>query len=495
MRKLFQKSLLLLILPVCFSCPDSVSAKEGIGIVKSDNGLFIRKENSLKSERMASLSDKEEVIIIGKTKNWYKIKYELPDGSKFGFVLRKFVEIKKEDGKVEEKKTENTDKKDKKSKKDKKETKKTDKTSDTKSEDKKEKDKKKKEDAKNDKKKKNEEAETDQKKKKKAEENNIETTENNAVQKKYQSVIVAADLLNVREEESIKSSIIATVRALETYPIVSMTDEWVKISLTKETQGYVMREYVDFSVLESRDGHEVIPETQEEPDNTPEPVQPQVLLHASDVEFTPLVNKIAVLNAPAVNVRRDTNLESPILAMLLQGVRLEATGDSQDWIRVSIDDDQGYIMKPYAQLEDGVLIKEEIPEGIYIAKTEEEIRKPTGADGQAVVDFAKQFLGNPYSWGGCSLTDGADCSGFVQTVYKHFGYHLRRTSRQQRNDGVAVPSLSEAMPGDLICYEGHVGIFAGHGVGLIHASNKTAGIIITRNPSYRPIVAIRRIIY
>lgn len=112
--------------------------------------------------------------------------------------------------------------------------------------------------------------------------------------------------------------------------------------------------------------------------------------------------------------------------------------------------------------------------------------------GQSVVDFACQFVGNPYVWGGTSLTNGADCSGFVQSVYAHFGYSLPRTSGSQRSAGVGV-SYSQAQPGDLICYDGHVAIYMGGGA-IVHASDEKSGIKISGNAAYRTIVAVRRIV-
>lgn len=113
------------------------------------------------------------------------------------------------------------------------------------------------------------------------------------------------------------------------------------------------------------------------------------------------------------------------------------------------------------------------------------------SNGQAVVDYAKQFVGNPYVYGGTSLTNGADCSGFVMSVYAAFGISLPRTSAEQRGAGYEV-SLSEARPGDLVCYSGHIGIYAGNNT-LLHASNERTGITYTSPVTYRPVLAVRRI--
>lgn len=112
--------------------------------------------------------------------------------------------------------------------------------------------------------------------------------------------------------------------------------------------------------------------------------------------------------------------------------------------------------------------------------------------GSAVVDFATQFVGNPYVWGGTSLTNGADCSGFVQSVYANFGVSLPRTSYEQQNAGTEV-SYADAQPGDLICYGGHVAIYMGNGQ-IVHASNSTDGIKISDNAAYRTILSVRRLV-
>ncbi|MGO5543453.1 C40 family peptidase [Blautia sp. HCP3S3_H10_1] len=112
--------------------------------------------------------------------------------------------------------------------------------------------------------------------------------------------------------------------------------------------------------------------------------------------------------------------------------------------------------------------------------------------GSSVVDYATQFVGNPYVWGGTSLTNGADCSGFVQSVYANFGVSLPRTSYEQQNAGYEV-SYADAQPGDLICYGGHVAIYMGNGQ-IVHASNSRDGIKISDNAAYRTITSVRRLV-
>ena len=134
-----------------------------------------------------------------------------------------------------------------------------------------------------------------------------------------------------------------------------------------------------------------------------------------------------------------------------------------------------------------------------VSAEEYESEQTSGSDsssysgsGSSVVDYATQFVGNPYVWGGTSLTSGADCSGFVQSVYANFGVSLPRTSYEQQNAGTEV-SYSDAQPGDLICYGGHVAIYMGNGR-IVHASNSVDGIKISDNAAYRTIVSVRRLV-
>ena len=111
--------------------------------------------------------------------------------------------------------------------------------------------------------------------------------------------------------------------------------------------------------------------------------------------------------------------------------------------------------------------------------------------GQAVIDFACQFIGNPYVWGGTSLTNGADCSGFVQSVYANFGIALPRTTYEMVNAGYEV-SYDQALPGDLILYDGHVGLYMGDGT-IVNAMNEAQGIGIC-TATYAPIITVRRVL-
>ena len=124
------------------------------------------------------------------------------------------------------------------------------------------------------------------------------------------------------------------------------------------------------------------------------------------------------------------------------------------------------------------------------AKAEEEASAKAGT-GQAIVDYACQFIGNPYVWGGTSLTNWADCSGFVQSVFAHFGISLPRTTWDMENVGTPV-SYDQAIPGDIILYDGHVGIYMGNGQ-IVNAINSSRGIGILP-ATYTSIITVRRLI-
>ena len=123
----------------------------------------------------------------------------------------------------------------------------------------------------------------------------------------------------------------------------------------------------------------------------------------------------------------------------------------------------------------------------------EDMQKHGSETGEAVAQFALQFVGNPYVWGGSSLTHGTDCSGFTMAVYANFGVSLPHYDASQRGFGIGIDTVSDARPGDLICFYGHVGIYIGDGM-MVHASNARDGIKVSR-ADYRSIAAIRRIFY
>ena len=199
---------------------------------------------------------------------------------------------------------------------------------------------------------------------------------------------------------------------------------------------------------------------------------------------------------------------------------LIVTEEMDGWVKVNIEEGDGYVSTDYVILSTEFVKAESIEEENARLAKEEAARKaareaaskkvaenssssgsksdggktyesPTGSTGADVVKFARQFIGNPYVFGGTSLTNGADCSGFVMSVYANFGVSLPHSSAADRNVGAAVNGLENAQPGDLICYSGHVGIYAGDGR-IVHASTSKTGIIES-SATYRSILSIRRI--
>lgn len=116
------------------------------------------------------------------------------------------------------------------------------------------------------------------------------------------------------------------------------------------------------------------------------------------------------------------------------------------------------------------------------------------ASGTAIVQYAKQFIGNPYKWGGNSLTAGTDCSGFIHLVYANFGINVPRQSTALQNVGTAIASINEAKAGDIICYPNHVALFEGDGLKIVHAKNRASGITEDNATYNKNIITIRRVL-
>ena len=183
--------------------------------------------------------------------------------------------------------------------------------------------------------------------------------------------------------------------------------------------------------------------------------------------------------------------------MVDTGSKLSVLGEADGWVAVSTAAGNGYVSAEYVQVTTQykqAISRAEEEEAARQAeeaarKAEEEKKKQAGSN---VISYGSQFVGNPYVWGGSSLTNGADCSGFVMSVYAHFGISLPHSSSALRGVGRSV-DISDIQPGDIVCYEGHVGLYAGNGR-LLHASNKKDGIKISSSITYRKIVAIRRVL-
>lgn len=204
-----------------------------------------------------------------------------------------------------------------------------------------------------------------------------------------------------------------------------------------------------------------------------------------------------------LSLRKESSTEGELMANIDEGVIVEVVDKDGDWFKVKYDGQVGYINGAYTVESDGpatVIVHESASSGSSGNRTSSSNSSSSsyeggstvsGGTGSAVADYACQFLGNPYVWGGTSLTNGCDCSGFVMQVYAHFGYtSLPHSSSAQRNYGQAV-SLENIQPGDIVCYNHHVGIYVGNGK-IISALGRNYGITYS-SVTYKSIITIRRI--
>lgn len=199
-----------------------------------------------------------------------------------------------------------------------------------------------------------------------------------------------------------------------------------------------------------------------------------------------VMSTIATCTTQTLRVREEPNTESEILALMPEGEEVEVLENQGDWLKVLVDSEEGYVSADYVSVSDE-LIK---------AMTMTEVKYGQGVSDVKVdlVSYACQFVGNPYVWGGTSLTHGADCSGFTMSIFAKYGIYLPHSSAAQANCGSRI-SAGEAQPGDLFFYGSgsrisHVAIYIGNGQ-IVHASSARTGIKIS-NAYYRsPICVVR----
>lgn len=200
-----------------------------------------------------------------------------------------------------------------------------------------------------------------------------------------------------------------------------------------------------------------------------------------------VASMIAVVNTQTLKVREQPNTDCAVITLIPQDEELEVV-DVMDngWIKFMLDDDEAYVSGDYVDVEERLEKAVTLTELLY-GQGVSDVRV-------SLVQYAKQYIGNPYVWGGTSLTKGADCSGFTMSIYKKYGVSLPHHAASQAQLGKKV-SLAEAQPGDLVFYSkngsiNHVAIYIGNGQ-VIHASSPKTGIKIS-TVNYRTVACVRR---
>ena len=307
----------------------------------------------------------------------------------------------------------------------------------------------------------------------------------------FKNLVIAKvnDYVNVRDKASEEGEIVGKLYNKSVGSFIEEEDGWYKIS-SGSVEGYVKGE---FCVT----GDDAVD-------------------YAKEVG-----TRIATVTTTTLKVREKPGLEETVLGLVPIEDELIVTEELDGWVKVNIEEGDGYVSMDYVTLSTEFVKAESVEEEKARLAKEEEARKaakeaakkkteenasskkktttdggktyanPTGSSGSDVAQFALQFVGNPYVYGGTSLTNGADCSGFVMSVYKNFGVSLPHSSAADRSVGASVNGLENAQHGDVVCYSGHVGIYIGNGQ-IVHASNERTGITVS-NANYRNILAIRRI--
>lgn len=292
--------------------------------------------------------------------------------------------------------------------------------------------------------------------------------------KKYGDLAIANvnNYVNIRSEANTNSKVLGKLYNNAVATIVSEEDEdiqdeeWVKIN-SGDVTGYINSEYL----FTGSDVYERIDEVKA---------------------------KIATVTAKKLNVRSKASTNSSVVSLLPKDYSLEVIEDKGKWIKISVNGKMGYVSRDYVDIKtdfkEAISIDEEQKiENLEKEREDKEKNQVSSSLRQRIVNYALRFEGNPYVWGGTSLTNGADCSGFVQSVLKNFGMYIPRTSRAQANSGRRV-SMDKIQPGDLIFYRkngvvNHVAMYIGNGK-VLGAASRREGIKIKKYNYRTPYKAV-----
>ncbi len=284
------------------------------------------------------------------------------------------------------------------------------------------------------------------------------------VSKQFQklAISIAKDFVYVRKSASTGCKAIGKLHRGSAGTILGKKGAWVKIS-SGSLKGYVKKEYLATGA------------------------DAEKLAEKYGTKYAVLKKGTSVLN-----VREEKNTSSDIVTQLPEGKRYTVKSENADWCKVKVKGKSGYVAKEY------VHTKYSFKEAKSLKKKTKETVRSYASENKAesLISYAKQFIGNKYVWGGTSLTNGTDCSGFTLRVFQKFGYSLPRTSAEQAGCGSSV-KLSELKPGDLVFYKRggrvhHVAIYIGGGQ-IVHAAGAKWGII-TSNMNYSRVSHARRIL-